>query len=278
MKITLSISSASNVAVSKADDGATVPLCKTVPVVAPVTWLLLILALGSVIGGVETEGVELIGTLLVLELLLPTILETHSHQSNFLEIVHQPFALQTGQAEVCFAYTAVLLLFFQYLTFLSIASSPLQCTYLCVTCAVRLFSVDCLIGVSVLLPNPKKLDIQTLGLHDSLNQSSLIFLVSATDLGGGGGGPPTTMFGGCGCCCCCCLLLAMSSIFRLRLRSVGVRVMVLAFSGVSCSLSLCDEPYSPVEGVVGAFGQPAEPSAAESRPTSIKMHKTEIQN
>lgn len=56
---------------SNADDGATVPLCKTVPVVAPVTWLLLILALGSVMGGVETEGVELIGTLLVVELLLP---------------------------------------------------------------------------------------------------------------------------------------------------------------------------------------------------------------
>jgi len=42
-----------------------------VPVVAPVTWLLLMAGVGSVIGGVETEGVELIGTLLVLEVLLP---------------------------------------------------------------------------------------------------------------------------------------------------------------------------------------------------------------
>lgn len=62
---------------SNADDGATVPLCNTVPVVAPVTWLaLLMAALGSAIGGVETAaGAEFIGTplLLVLAVLVPAV-------------------------------------------------------------------------------------------------------------------------------------------------------------------------------------------------------------
>lgn len=80
----------------------------------------------------------------------------HNHQSNFLEIVPPPFVSQTGQVEVYFAYTVVLLLSFQYWIFLSAAFSLRRCTYLYGTCAVQLLSVECLIGVSVLHLTIKK--------------------------------------------------------------------------------------------------------------------------